>query len=117
MIVPAGAEAAHRLAAEEGRKDVAPGMFEVLNVELDDIPLSQLLGVLGERLKLPMVIDRPALAAQQIDLAKHVSLPAGQSMYAIVLRKTLFQLRLKYELRADDGDRPFVWITTSIKPR
>jgi hypothetical protein len=102
---------------KKAEKDVAPAMFEIVNAEIDDIPLTQLLEVVSDRVKLPFVIDRPALRAQDIDLAKHVSLPAGQSMYAIVLRKTLFQLRLKYELRADDADRPLVWITTSIKPR
>jgi hypothetical protein len=36
-------------------------------------------------------------------------------MYAIVLRKSLFSAGLKYELRVDDGKRPFLWITT-LKP-
>ena len=42
------------------RRNVLPGMFELVNVELEDIPLSQLLEVLGERLKVPMLIDQAA---------------------------------------------------------
>ncbi|HEX4148766.1 MAG TPA: hypothetical protein VHY20_07255 [Pirellulales bacterium] len=100
---------------KKAEREVVPGMFELINVELEDIPLSQLLSVISERLKLPVLIDRAKLQAQNIDLKKQrVSLPAGQSMYAIVLRKTLFTARLKYELKQDDAERPVLWITTTI---
>lgn len=103
---------------KKAERDVQPGMFELLNVEIDDIPLAQLLSVIGERLKLPVLVDRAELTAQQIDLAtKRVSLPAGQAMYATVLRKTLFTARLKYELKQDDAEHPILWITTTIKSK
>ena len=35
--------------------------------------------------------------------------------YSQVLGKVLMQARLKYELRVDEADKPFVWIT-SVKP-
>ncbi len=82
-------------------------MFELVNVELEDIPLSQLLDVLGERLKVPILLDQAALARQKIDLAKvRVSLPSKESMYAIVLNKTLAHGKLKYTLRVDEANRP-----------
>jgi hypothetical protein len=103
---------------KKAEREVVPGMFELLNVEIDDIPLAQLVSVISERLKLPVLVDRGQLAAQKIDLQKsRVSLPAGQSMYSIVLRKTLFTARLKYELRMDDADHPLLWITTTIKSK
>ena len=35
--------------------------------------------------------------------------------YSQVLRKILSQAKLRYELRVDDADKPFLWITT-VKP-
>ena len=92
---------------------VLPGLFEMLKAELDDIPLSQLLEVAAERLETPIVLDRAALAKQSIDVTKaNVSLPSSQTMYAIILRKTLFQAKLKHELRVDENGKPFIWVTT-----
>ena len=90
-------------------------MFELVNVELEDIPLSQLLDVLGERLKVPMLFDQAAMTRQKIDTAKvRVSLPAKESMYAIVLNKTLAHGKLKYTMRLDEADRPLLWISTLL---
>jgi hypothetical protein len=103
---------------KKAERDVVPGMFELINVEIDDIPLAQLLSVIGERLKVPVLVDRAELAAQKIDLGtKRVSLPPAQAIYATVLRKTLFSARLKYELRQDDAEHPIIWITTTIKSK
>lgn len=99
-------------------RDIVPDMFELVNVQIDDIPLAQLVSVIGERIKVPVLVDRSRLAAQTIDLAAvRVSVPAGQAMYATVLRKTLFSARLKYELKADDAQHPFLWITTTLPPK
>jgi hypothetical protein len=96
-------------------RNVLPGMFELVNVELDDIPLSQLLDVLGERLKVPMLPDQAAMARQKIDTGKvRVSLPSKATAYAIVLNKTLAHGKLKYALRVDEADKPLLWITTLI---
>ena len=96
-------------------RKVLPGMFELVNVELEDIPLSQLLDVLGERLKVPILFDQAALERQKIDPAKvRVSLPPKESMYAIVLNKTLAHGKLKYALRVDEADRPLLWIMTLL---
>ena len=35
--------------------------------------------------------------------------------YSQALRRVLSQAKLKYELRVDEADKPFLWITT-IKP-
>jgi len=94
-------------------REVLPGLFEVLDVEIEDISLAELLDVLEERLKATMLDDDAAIMAQHIDLDKvRITLPAKQSMVAIVLRKALFQAKLKYELRVDEAERPFLWITT-----
>jgi hypothetical protein len=94
-------------------RDVLPGLFEVLNVEVDDVALSDVLEAIGVRIKAPLLFDHNRLARQGIDVTKvKVSLPAKQTMYAIALRSSLFKAGLKYELRVDEADKPFLWITT-----
>ena len=46
-----------------------PGLFEFLNVELQDVPTSQALAAVAERLNVPVLIDRRALAHYKIDMA------------------------------------------------
>jgi hypothetical protein len=96
-------------------RDLLPGLFELVNVELEDIPLSQLLDVLGDRLKVPLLFDQAAIERQKIDVSKvRVSLPPKETAYAIVLNKTLAHGKLKYVIRVDDANKPVVWITTLL---
>ena len=60
--------------------------------------------------------DRAALARHKIDIASiNAAVPAKRTSYSLLLQKLLFQARLKYQLRIDDGNRPFIWITTIKK--
>jgi hypothetical protein len=38
--------------------------------------------------------------------------PEKRMTYSQILNKVLLQARLKYELRVDEADKPFLWITT-----
>jgi hypothetical protein len=97
-------------------RDLLPKMFEMINVEIDKVPASRVIGVISERVEATVVYDHVALARHGIEPATvKVTMPSGESMYAIALRKVLFQAGLKYETRADDGGKPFLWIT-SLKP-
>jgi len=63
-----------------------------------------------------VLIDHNALARQGIDPAKAaVTLPRSKTTYSLALRKLLFQAKLKYEVRCDEADKPFLWIST-VKP-
>ena len=90
-------------------------MFEMLNVELDDVDLAQVVEVVCERLKAPVLVDQQALLRQKIDMAAvKVSYPSKQTFYKKVLQVVLFKARLKHEVRVDEGDKPLIWITTLI---
>lgn len=96
--------------------DVLPALFERLEVEIDDVPLSEALEAIGGRLKAPILFDHYALAKHGIDLDEtRVSLPEGKLWYARILDKLLYQAKLQGEWRLDDGGSPFFWVTTQKK--
>jgi len=92
--------------------ETLPDLFKQLKVEINNTPLSEALTAIGGRLKAPLLIDHNALARGEISLDAKVSLPAGNTFYSKVLDRLLFQARLKYDLRLDEADHPFLWITT-----
>jgi hypothetical protein len=96
--------------------DVLPLLFEMLNVEIQEISVAEALAAIEGRLKVPFLFDRNALALYEVDpAAVQASVPEKRMSYSLVLRRVLSQAKLEYELRVDDAEKPFVWITT-IKP-
>jgi hypothetical protein len=96
--------------------DLLPLLFDMLNVEIQEISVAEALAAIEGRLKVPFLFDRNALALYEIDpAAVQASVPEKRMSYSLVLRRVLSQAKLRYELRVDDADKPFVWITT-IKP-
>ena len=79
-------------------------------------PTVEALAAIEGRLKVPFLYDRNAMALYEIDpAAVEASVPEKRMSYSLVLRRVLSQAKLEYELRVDEADKPFVWIT-SIKP-
>ncbi len=101
---------------EQRPAQTLPAMFDLLNVEISEIPVSEALEAIQGRLNVPFLFDRAALARHGADpTAVQAEVPAGRLSYSQVLGKVLAQAGLRYELRVDEADRPFLWITT-IKP-
>ncbi|MGD9647552.1 MAG: hypothetical protein AB7U73_17690, partial [Pirellulales bacterium] len=98
------------------RRELVPKLFEFLNVEIDGISVGEAVANIAPRLEVPVLYDRAALARHDIDVnSVDAAIPAKRTSYSLLLNRLLFQARLKYELRVDDGNRPFVWITTIKK--
>lgn len=98
------------------RAEVLPALFEMLNVEIKEIPVSEALQAIEGRLQVPFLHDRNAMALHGADPATAAAdVPEKRMSYSQVLRKILSQAKLRYELRVDDADKPFLWITT-VKP-
>lgn len=94
-------------------KDVVPALFETLNAEIDDIPLTEAIDVLAERLKVHVLYDHHALARQGIDLAKlQAKFPARKTWYGKIIDRILHQSGLTGEWRLDDAGKPLLWVTT-----
>lgn len=101
---------------QKPERELLPVLFEFLNVEIEGIKLPAALEALSDRLEVPFLLDHNALALHGIDPAAiDVSVPSTRSYYKRILDRVLFQARLKCELRIDEADKPFIWITT-IKP-
>ncbi len=98
---------------QKKRQAVAPQLFEMLPVEIDEFPLTETLTAIGQRIDIPMLFDHNAIARHAIDIeSARVSYPAKKSSYSLVLRSILSQAGLRGEIRLDDSDSPFFWITT-----
>lgn len=98
---------------ERSSAQVLPALFKFAKVEVEDIPLAQVLPEIGKRLQVPLLIDRAALTRHRIDLTQtKVSIPPGRTYYKRVLDRILVPSKLKYQLRTDEAGKPFVWVTT-----
>jgi hypothetical protein len=94
-------------------KETLPDFYKFLNVEIGETPLAEAISAIQGRLKVPMIIDQNSLARNRIDLATtKVSLPKMNTYYQRILDRLLNQAKMKAELRIDEADQPFVWITT-----
>jgi hypothetical protein len=101
---------------EKPRPEVLPALFEFHDVTIQGVSAATALEAIGQRLKVPVLVDHNALARYGIDPAKkNVSLPPSRTTYSLTLRKILFQAGLKFELRVDEAGKPFLWVST-IKP-
>lgn len=101
---------------EQRNIELVPRSMEFLTVEIEPTPLKDVVGALQQRLEVPMLWDRNQLVKHDIDPAKiKVSFPKKRSWYNNILGKVLRQAELKHELRVDENNQPFYWITT-LKP-
>jgi hypothetical protein len=95
-------------------RETAPELFKFLNVEIaEGTPLAESLAAIGQRVKVPMVIDYNALARLDIDLAeKKVGIPKTNTFYAKILDRLLFPAMLRYEVRVDEAGKPLLWVSS-----
>lgn len=100
----------------KNRIKTLPGLFKTKSINVERIPISQVLKVISKRLEVPVLIDRAALARKRIDPTKvTVSFPDKRTNFDRALGNMMSEARLKYELRIDDAGRPFLWVTTLAK--
>ena len=95
---------------------ILPALFKNLEVEIEDVALSEALTAIAPRIKAPFVFDYNAMARDRIDLdTVKVNVPAGRTYYKKILDRVLSQARLYCEVRVDEVNTPFLWISTLKK--
>jgi hypothetical protein len=93
--------------------DYLPELFEFINVEISDTPVQEAVDAIAGQLKVPFLYDRNAMAWHEIDLSKATAtVPSKRSTLSLILQKVLHQAKMKPELRLDDSDKPFYWVTS-----
>jgi hypothetical protein len=98
---------------DKGKGLLLPDLFKTLKVEIEDtIPLEESLAAIQKRVNVPFLIDQNSLARQRVDLKAKIGLPKANLSYARILDKLLTQVKCKAEMRLDEAEKPFLWITT-----
>jgi len=91
-----------------------PDYFKQTNAEITDYVLADALSAIQQRVKLPMVFDYNNIARQRVDLQMKVSTrKKGKKSYCAVVDEILYQAHLSAEMRIDEAEKPFLWITTN----
>ena len=89
-----------------------PKLHEFLEVEIDEVPIMDVLGSVQGRLEVPILYDHNGMARKDIDPKEAlVSYPNKRTFYSKMMKNVLFQAKLKYEMRVDEAGRPFLWIS------
>ena len=91
---------------------VLPALYELQNINVQNVPVSRAVEAIGKRAKTPILLDHNALERQGIEPEKtNVSMPRMRTSYSVALRRLLFKARLKHEIRCDEAGTPLIWIT------
>lgn len=97
-------------------RETLPELFKFLNVEITDTPLGDALPAIAERVKAPLLFDYNGLARKEIDLATtKVSVPKQNTFYSKALNLVLGPSGLKSEIRVDEANRPFLWVSPAVQ--
>lgn len=102
--------------AERPLKEYAPSLFERQDVAIGEFPLDQALNAIQGRVKIPFLYDQNSLARAGIELSEvRVTYAREKAAYMVVVQKLLRQSkpRLLAEMRVDENDKPFLWISTA----
>ncbi|MEC7977777.1 MAG: hypothetical protein VX189_02510 [Planctomycetota bacterium] len=103
---------------ENNPDQVAPELSERIKVEINDFTLKPTLDAIESKLGLRFFYDQNTLADLGIDLtAVKVSYEHESAPYRNILRRVLSQSRpgMTYEVRMDENDVPFLWITSRAR--
>ncbi len=101
---------------EDSEAKVVPKLLETLTVNIQDVPVKDVVDSVTQRLGIVYLLDHPALARFGIEIDNvTVNIPQTKTSYSQILKRSLFQARLKGEIRCDEAGKPFLWVTT-LKP-
>jgi hypothetical protein len=100
-------------AADETPSRLIPGLLQKEQTQETQVPLASAVQELGGRIGVPILWDHNGMARQRIDPDRAiVRMQAGKSHYAAILRSLLRQVGMTFEVRVDDDQQPFLWLTT-----
>jgi len=93
--------------------NVAPKLFQQTNVDLKDQKLGDVLNAIGDRTGIPVRIDYSAIAGRNLDVGSILVSASGEHMTWSRLLSTITSPSLLVaNVRTDEANKPFVWITS-----
>lgn len=102
---------------KESRQKTAPRYFQLIPVELNEVPLRDVLMAASKTSGIPMIMDEYAIRKQQIDPDQiKVTFPKRRTTWGILIGKSIGKHRLTRKLVIDEQGKPFIWITV-FSPR
>ncbi len=99
---------------QKQRLKAAPKLFAMTPIELDQVPLTDLLSTVEELTETPVLIDNYEIEKAKIDLSKiDVSFKRASTSWSVALKTMVIPKKLSREIWQDEAGRAFVWITTN----
>jgi hypothetical protein len=98
---------------EGNLSEIAPKLYERLDINIRDFVLADAISALQKRMGLPILLDYNSLAEKEVDLQTAiVTYERKKSPHFMTLDKLLGQTKpaLKVEVRIDEAGQPFLWI-------
>ncbi len=90
-----------------------PKLLEFLTVDITNSPISEVVQAVSQRIDLPYLWDDVALARFGLRPEEAlVNVPQTKTTHYRLLKQTLFQAKLRGEIRLDEAGRAFLWITS-----
>jgi hypothetical protein len=99
---------------QKQRLKAAPKLFAMSPIELDQVPLTDLLSTVAELTETPVMLDNYEIEKAKIDLSKiDVSFKRASTSWSVALKTMVIPKKLSREIWQDEAGRAFVWITTN----
>ncbi|MDH3718008.1 MAG: hypothetical protein OES79_07785, partial [Planctomycetota bacterium] len=103
-------------AADKTPSRLIPGLLKKEQTQETQVSLASAVQEIGGRIGVPILWDHNGMARQRIEPDQAiVQMRARKSHYAAILRSLLRQVGMTYEVRVDDDQQPFLWLTTVKK--
>ena len=97
---------------KESRSDTAPKLFDIVPIELREVPLDAVLDAIAVKSEVPVIVDSRRLAEEGLDLSQlKVTVPRKKTSWSLLLRSATAPHRLTRDLKIDERGQPFVWVT------
>tara|TARA_R110002095_G_scaffold76247_1_gene65111 strand:+ start:409 stop:1521 length:1113 start_codon:yes stop_codon:yes gene_type:complete len=102
---------------KDSRQKTAPRYFQLIPVELTNVPFRDVLMAASKASGIPMIADEYEINKKQVDLGKlKVTVPKKRTTWGILIRDAIGREGLTRKLVIDERGQPFIWITV-FKPR
>lgn len=94
------------------RQKTAPRYFELIPVELNNVPLRDVLMAASKASGIPMIADEYAIVKKEVDLDQiKVTVSKKRTTWGILIRNAIGRDGLTRKLVIDERGQPFIWIT------